>query len=188
MDLQKALSEYSARVAHALMQSDFGKLDRVADIFLDARERGAWIFIAGNGGSAANASHMTNDLVKGLSVEGQKRYRAMALCDAVPVLTALSNDYDYAVAYEEMLKNYASKGDVLVAISGSGNSPNILNAVRYARELGMTVIGLTGRDGGKLAPMCDPCLIAPTHSMEEIEDIHSCWSHALISALRGGSC
>ncbi|MBT7121824.1 MAG: SIS domain-containing protein, partial [Clostridia bacterium] len=107
-----------------------------------------------------------------------------ALNDCVPVATAIANDYSYEVCFSEQLKNYARKGDVFVVYSGSGNSPNVVEAAKYAKEIGMHVISYTGRDGGKLNEYSDINCIAPTDVMEEIEDVHMVWEHALVCALR----
>lgn len=184
MDLQQHFCEYMDRAGETLKNSCFDKLSQAAEALMLAREQGRWIFAAGNGGSAATASHFANDFVKGLSVEGKKRFKVMALNDHLPILTALANDYDYSVCFLEQLKNYASPGDVLVVYSGSGNSENIVKAAKYAREIGMTVIGFTGRDGGAVDAYCDIDCIAATPCMEEIEDVHMVWEHALVMGLR----
>lgn len=180
----KELENYAVRVAKALLKSPFDRLEEVASILLEARENNKWIFLAGNGGSASTASHFANDLVKGLSIGEKIRFKAKALGDALPIITALGNDYDYSVIYLEQLKNYASPGDVLVLISGSGNSPNVLKAAKYGKEKGLAVISFTGRDGGKIKDYSDICCIAASDIMEEIEDIHLAWVHSIITVLR----
>ena len=175
---------YTERVSSALKDSPFIGLEEVANILLEARKNGKWIFIAGNGGSASTASHFANDMVKGLSIGEKQRFRAKALCDATPIMTALANDYSYNLVYVEQLKNYASPGDILILISGSGNSPNVVSAANYGKENGLTVISFAGRDGGKMKDLSDISCIAATNSMEEIEDVHLVWAHALITAMR----
>lgn len=175
---------YTERVSGALKNSPFDSLEEVANVLLEARKNNRWIFLAGNGGSASTASHFANDLVKGLSIEDKPRFRAKALCDATPIMTALANDYDYSLVYEEQLKNFASAGDVLILFSGSGNSANIVNAAAYGKEIGMTVLFFGGRDGGKVKEYSGVSCIAATDSMEEIEDIHLVWGHALVTILR----
>ena len=177
------IKNYSERVCKAANESAFNKLEDVANILLEARINKKWIYLAGNGGSASTASHIANDFVKGLSIDGKLRFRTKALCDSTPIMTAIANDYSYDRIFVEQLKNYASEGDVLFLISGSGNSPNVVNGARYGKENGMTVISFTGRDGGNIKGLSDICCIAPTNSMEEIEDIHMLWGHALITAL-----
>jgi len=180
IDTQK----YTERVSNALKASLFIELESVASILLEARKNNRWIFLAGNGGSASTASHFANDMMKGLSIIGKPRFRAKALCEAMPIITALANDYNYDLIYVEQLKNYASTGDVLILFSGSGNSPNVINAARFGMEIGMTVITFSGRDGGKIKEFSNICCIAATKNMEEIEDVHLVWAHALVTALR----
>lgn len=184
MDLNSHFKDYTDRAGITLKKSPFEKLSEAAMMLMEARSEGKWIFTAGNGGSAATASHFANDFVKGLSVEGKKRFKCMSLNDGIPILTALANDYDYSLCYEEQLKNYGSPGDIFIAYSGSGNSSNVVKAASYAREIGMKVISFTGRDGGKLHALSDIGCIAPTDCMEEIEDVHMLWEHALIMGLR----
>jgi len=184
MNLTLNLTNYIQNTCGALKKTPFDQLNKAAEVLLRARREGRWIFAAGNGGSSATASHFANDFVKGLSVEGRKRFKCMALCDGIPILTCLANDFDYSLCFTEQLKNYGSAGDVLVVYSGSGNSPNVVNAARLAREMGMTVISFTGRDGGKLHALSDVGCIAPSDCMEEIEDIHMVWEHALVVCMR----
>jgi D-sedoheptulose 7-phosphate isomerase len=184
MSLSIETQNYTERVSNALKNSSFAMLEEVASILLEARKNKRWIFLAGNGGSASTASHFANDMVKGLSMGDKPRFRAKALCDATPIMTALANDYEYGLVYVEQLKNYASAGDVLVLFSGSGNSPNVVNAAKFAKEAGMTVISFAGRDGGKMKEYSDISCIAATKSMEEIEDVHLVWGHALATVLR----
>ena len=179
--MKSGLQAYGGRVASAVQSSDWGHVADVALAVLKAREEGRWVFVAGNGGSASTAGHIANDLVKGCTVEGKKRIKAMSLPDALAIITALGNDIDYSQVFVEQLKNYAAAGDVFLAVSGSGNSPNVVEAARWAKENGLVVVAFTGRDGGKLKPLADINCIAATDSMAEIEDIHLMWEHALIT-------
>ncbi len=178
------IKNYVEKQSAAIRMTPFADVERFCSMLLEAREGDHAIFFAGNGGSAATASHFTNDLVKGLSPGNPRRFRAFSLVDQVPVITALANDYDYSVIFQEQLKNYAKEGDLLVVISGSGNSPNIIKACEYAAQHGVRTVGLTGRDGGKLKDLCDLSIIAPVDGMEEIEDIHMLWEHCVICTLR----
>ena len=184
MKKEDMFKEYFEKMGRTLMRSPIEKLDEAADILMEARDGDHWIFAAGNGGSAATASHFVNDFVKGLSAAGKKRFKAIALNDCIPVFTALANDYDYSKIFVEQLINYAKPGDVLVVYSGSGNSPNIVGAAEYAQGIGMKVIAFTGRDGGAVDPFCTINCIAATDVMEEIEDVHMVWEHAFITILR----
>ncbi|OGO04338.1 MAG: hypothetical protein A2Y73_03850 [Chloroflexi bacterium RBG_13_56_8] len=178
------LRDYVRCVVESLGALPWNDIDRALESLHDARLRRAGIFICGNGGSAATASHFTNDLNKGANVEGVPRFRAVALVDNTPLLTAWSNDSCYEDAFVEQLRNLVRPGDLVIGISGSGNSPNVLNAVRFARQVGAHTIGLTGGQGGKLAPLVDIAVVVPNACMEQIEDMHMVLEHAMVSALR----
>jgi D-sedoheptulose 7-phosphate isomerase len=184
MGLSENLKEYFERTGRIAAKAPCNELLAVAEILMEARKNGKWIFAAGNGGSASTASHFANDFVKGLSQKGKTRFKVVAINDSVPILTALSNDYDYSLGFLEQLKNYASGGDVFVVFTGSGNSPNIVKAAEYAKQTGMKVISFTGRDGGAIKDLSDVTCIAATDIMEEIEDAHLNWEHALVYNLR----
>ncbi len=141
--------EYLERVGELLDQLP-AQSDRFVESLYQAFEQGRTIFLAGNGGSAANASHFGQDLAKGTlsSMSATRRFRVIPLTDNIGFITALANDEGYDSIFEQQLRNLAQSGDLLVAISGSGNSPNVLRAVEYARSIGMKTIGVTGFDGG----------------------------------------
>lgn len=179
----KEVLEYLQKVGIEISEGK-NELEQVQKLLLKAREEGKSIFVAGNGGSASTASHFVNDLVKGLSMKGRKRFKAMALCDNVAIVTALANDIAYEDIYVEQLKNYMEPGDVLVAISGSGNSENVVRAAKYAKKTGAIVISFTGAGGGKLKECSDVCCMTQTSMMEQIEDIHLVWFHTLIAVMR----
>lgn len=177
-------SQYIASLQPQLGQLADLDFDQVESILLRARDEGQTIFIIGNGGSAATASHMANDLNKGAAVSGQRRFRAFALTDNVPLITAWANDKCYEQIFVEQMANFLRPRDVLVAISGSGNSPNIIAAVEWAHLEGAVTIGLTGGSGGRLQSLVDCCLVVPASRMEQIEDMHLVLSHALCISLR----
>lgn len=158
-------------------------LQVIAQIEAAARD-GHTIFLCGNGGSAATASHFACDLAKGTRRPGAPMVRVVALTDNVPLLTAWANDTEYRYVFAEQLRPLVQPGDLLIAISGSGNSPNVLEAVRVAREAGAFTIGLTGFQGGKLRELVDLCLIVPNTCMEQIEDIHLILQHTITTVLR----
>ncbi len=149
------------------------------DWFKDARANGNTIFVAGNGGSASTASHFACDIVKGASFQKDSRFRIMALTDSLPTMTAYSNDVGYDIVFMEQLKNFAKPGDIYMAISGSGNSPNVIKAMQYANDLGCKTMALTGRDGGKLGPMAKLHLQVPVPHMGRIEDAHMIICHMI---------
>ena len=162
-------------------------IDEIIRAIEQARDEKRQIFVIGNGGSAATASHMMNDLCKGtLGHKGDApwpRLRVIALTDNVSLMTAWANDTDYNHIFSEPLKNLAQRGDVLVAISASGNSPNIIAAVEAAKQIGVTVIGLTGFTGGKLSKMADVSLVVPSDGYGPVEDVHMILDHIITSFL-----
>jgi D-sedoheptulose 7-phosphate isomerase len=184
MEIKKQLNDYASDVAQRVMQSDFEKLAAIVQRLIQAKNDGRTVYTAGNGGSAATASHLCNDLVKGCRVNDRTGVKAICLVDSNAILTCLANDFSYEAIFAIQLKTYAVKGDVLVVFSGSGNSPNILSVLETAREMGIDTIGFSGRDGGKMKELCDLLLIAPTDSMEQIEDMHLLYEHAMISSIR----
>ena len=155
-------TEYVAALAGCLDSLDHAALDRVVGLLRTARDQSGTVFVAGNGGSAATASHFVNDLGKATKVSGQSHVRIMGLSDNVSWLTALANDEGYDRVFSGQLENFAGPGDLLVVISASGNSPNLLRAVEMAGQRGTSTVGLLGFDGGALASMVDECLLIRT--------------------------
>src|SRR5436305_12885201 len=170
---------YKSDLLQAIEAIDIDRVNLAIQVLAQAREEGRHIFVCGNGGSASTASHFACDMVKGASFNRAKRFRIMALTDSLPTLTAYSNDVDYDCVFVEQLKNFAQSGDVLIAISGSGNSPNVLRAVEYARSIGCKTIGLTGRDGGKLGQAAELNIQVPVQHMGRIEDAHLIVCHMM---------
>ena len=175
----KHIQTYLEDLNAAINGLDLEKVQAVRDLVEAARDQDQQIFLCGNGGSAATASHMANDLGKGASYGRAQRFRVVALTDNIPWMTALANDVSYEAIFAEQLRNLGQSGDVLFAISGSGNSQNVLNAVEVAREKGMKTIGWTGFDGGKLAGMVDLAIVAGSHHMGRVEDIHTVLMHLI---------
>ncbi len=182
--IQKSLTDYTKEVAAKILDTDFALLSQIVEAILETRKRGGTIFTAGNGGSAATASHMANDLTKGCRAHGREGFRIECLADSTAVLTCLANDFSYDDVFHIQLRTKAKKGDMLVVFSGSGNSPNIVKAVDTANEMGLCTVGFSGRDGGKLAGRCHYLLIAPTPCMEQLEDMHMLYEHAMACTLR----
>jgi D-sedoheptulose 7-phosphate isomerase len=142
------------------------------------------VIIMGNGGSAATASHMACDLGKNTVIPGRPRFRVMALTDSMALITAYANDLGYENVFAEQLTNLVRPGDIVVGISTSGNSPNVLRAIELARQAGAITIGWTGYDGGKLAQMVDVPVVVPNHCVEQLEDVHLMLEHMVTAALR----
>lgn len=170
---------YRDQLIETLNGLDLTKVDQAIAWLAEARDNGRTIYMTGNGGSAASASHFVCDMLKGASFKRDKRFRIMSLHDNMPTLTAYSNDVDYHDAAVEQLKNFAQAGDIVIAISGSGNSPNVLRAIEYANANGLKTIGLTGRDGGKLGPLVQLQIHTPEPHMGRIEDAHMIALHMI---------
>ena len=184
VDIKKRLRDYIDDVSKCIHKSDFDILAKIVERLIQVKIDGKTIFTIGNGGSASTASHFCNDLLKGCRVEGNEGFKAICLNDSNAIITCLANDFSYKDIFSIQLKTFASKGDLLVAFSGSGNSPNIISALQTAREIGIDTIGFSGRDGGKMKDLCDILLIAPSFFMEKIEDMHLIYEHAMISSIR----
>jgi D-sedoheptulose 7-phosphate isomerase len=168
-----------------------GQIARVIDILAQARTEGRRIFVMGNGGSAAMASHFACDLGKGTVQEGKARFKVLSLNDNVPLLTAYANDFGYETVFAEPLASLAEPGDVAIAISSSGNSLNVLRAMDVARERGLTTIGITGFEGGKLRGKVDVCVVVPADpghpdGMQHAEDGQWVVLHVIFVTIRQG--
>jgi len=178
------------REAHAALDAPYfvEAVEKVAAILLRARADDRTVFFFGNGGSASTASHFVTDIAKvagGTEAKGPgKRFRCLCLNDNTPGVTAWANDVSYAAVFAGQLRALAVKGDVVVAISGSGNSPNVLEGVGAAKAMGLTTIGLTGMGGGKLKDLVDIPLVVPSNSMQHTEDTHLVTLHVLTAYLR----
>jgi D-sedoheptulose 7-phosphate isomerase len=178
----KSYLDYLASCFEAL---DCDAIASFVGLLLTARDTGNAVFFIGNGGSAATASHFANDISIGTRTGDEKPFRAISLTDNVAVMTALANDEGYDRMFVDQLKVQMRDGDALVAISASGNSPNVIAAVEYAKSRGAQVIGLTGFDGGKLKDLSDIKLHVPTAKGEygPVEDIHMIFDHLVGSYL-----
>ena len=172
-------ASYKADVLKAIETIDLDKVSQAIDIFKQARDEDRRIFVCGNGGSATTSSHFVCDMLKGASFKRDKRFRIMALTDSLPTITAYANDVSYECIFVEQLKNFAQPGDVVMAISGSGNSPNVLRAVEYANSIGCKTVALSGRDGGKLGAMAQVNVQACHPHMGRIEDVHMIVMHMI---------
>lgn len=178
------IKEYLQSLTDVINRFPVDELEQIYSVINDAREMERTIFICGNGGSWATAAHMVSDYSKNTRQPGMKRLRMIGLGDNIPNVTAYANDEGYDRVFAEPLLSLMQPGDVLIAISGSGNSPNVLRAVEVAQKVGGTIVGLTGYQGGKLKPEVDHCLIIPSDSLEMIEDFHMIIDHILTLCLR----
>lgn len=171
--------QYKSELLRAIDTIDTGRVGTAIEWFKKAREEGRHIFVCGNGGSASTASHFACDIVKGASYQRDERFKIMALTDSLPTLTAYSNDVGYDCVFAEQLKNFAQPNDVVMCISGSGNSPNVVCAMEYANSIGCKTIALTGRDGGKVGPLAQLNIQVPVPHMGRIEDAHMIICHMI---------
>lgn len=173
---------YLERVCQEIGRLDVAQVENLANLIEKAYEDGRFVFIAGNGGSGANASHLCEDLAKCTlrDFENQKRLKVLSLTDNTPWIMAVANDINYDGIFLEQLKNLASSGDVLLAISGSGNSPNVLRAVEWANWHEMETVGITGFSGGKLKGLAKHSLHVPVDDMGIVESLHQVVFHWII--------
>ena len=182
----ESLDEYLGGLTRALEGVDRTAFDAMVDALTRAQAEDAWVYVCGNGGSAATASHMVNDIVKAPATDtGCRPIRAVGLTDCIPLMTAFANDIGYDQMFAKQLEAYGRAGDVLVTFSGSGNSPNVLEAAKVARAKDMTVIAMTGYDGGKLKDLVDIHVNVPCDCMAQVEDAHLVLEHALVEVLKG---
>ncbi|MEW5868437.1 MAG: SIS domain-containing protein [Chloroflexota bacterium] len=177
------VDDYLKRLAETLERISRQQVWQVIDALFQAWQAGRRIYILGNGGSAATASHMANDLNKYTIVEGLPRMKAQALTDNVPLMTAWGNDTAYENIFSQQLINFLEPGDVVIAISASGNSPNVLRALEVARQGQAVTIGLTGDDGGKLKHLVDHCVCIPDELIGRQEDGHMILDHLIANTL-----
>ena len=180
----ETIGRYLKEVTQTLSRLPLDRIQDVVEVLLSANYVGSTVFIVGNGGSAATASHFACDLAKGTITPGRPRFRVAALTDNVPLMTAWSNDVAYEDLFVEQLRSLMRRGDVVVGISGSGNSPNVLKAVEFAHEIGGVTLGFCGFDGGRLSRLVDIPVVVPSECMEQIEDVHLTLCHLVCTALR----
>ena len=183
MSYFEKINSYLETLTETIKKLDRTEIEKAIICLKSARDTGHFIYSMGNGGSAATASHFAGDFNKGLSLGRKKRFKFIALNDNLPTVLSLANDVSYESIFVEQLKNFLQPGDVVVAISGSGNSANIINAVTWAKEKGGIVIGLTGYSGGKLFALSDINLHVPIDNMQIVEDLHMVFDHLMMSVL-----
>ena len=177
------IEDYIEREVQVLRALSVEEIDTLLNILLAAYERDASIYIMGNGGSAATASHFCCDFNKGVSGGLKKKFRFISLTDNVPTILALANDVGYEDIFALQLENVLEPDDVVIGISGSGNSPNVLKAIEYANAVGSVTVGITGYDGGKLRKLARHSVNANIDDMQISEDIHMVLDHMMMKIL-----
>lgn len=183
MDYIKEITAYFEREKQVLDAINKHDLNQVMNLLEIARNEGKQIFIMGNGGSAATASHFVCDFNKGISLGKDKRYKFICLNDNVPTMMAYANDMSYGDVFLGPLQNFFQKGDVVIGISGSGNSENVVRAMQWARDNGAVTIALTGYSGGKLAQIAEFGVNIPVDDMQITEDLHMVLDHCMMKIL-----
>lgn len=175
------INAYFNRIKELLDSLDIKAVEKAISIIEAAYHNGNFVYIMGNGGSASTASHMANDFLKFIHEEPGKHLKTLSLTDSLPFLTAISNDEGYEKVFVSQLKIFLKKNDVVIAISASGNSPNVTNALQYAKDNGAKTIGFVGFDGGKVKNMVDVCIHAKTPKWRygPVEDIHLILNHVI---------
>lgn len=184
--LIEGMNEHLKRTVEVLEKTDLEAVSALVEKLYEAYQDGTRVFICGNGGSAATASHFSEDLAKSTIKDQtvQKRLRVNSLTDSVPFISALGNDWGYDTVFREQLVTSAEEGDILISISGSGNSPNVINAVQWAMDNGLFTVGFSGFNGGKLKSMVDLSVHSPVLDMEVAENTHMVVVHLVVSGLR----
>jgi len=183
---------YLSELKETLDALSLDQVQSICDVLFRTYEENRIIFIFGNGGSAALASHMACDLGKGthcprpegIGMNGVKRLKVFSVTDNVPMITAWANDSAYEDVFVEQIGNFIGPGDIAFGISSSGNSPNVLKALRFARAKGAVTVGLTGFEGGKMRDLLDYKIIVPSHNVQHVEDVHLVLSHLIFLNLR----
>jgi D-sedoheptulose 7-phosphate isomerase len=176
--------QYSQQIAETLDRLVWANVQRVVDALQQVWLAGGQVFVMGNGGSAATASHIACDFGKNTIVPSLPRLRVMSLNDNMALFSAHANDDGYENVFAEQLANWAHGGDVVLAISASGNSPNVLHGVEFARARSLTTIGWSGYYGGKLSQLVDIAVVVPNHDIQQIEDVHLMLGHMVTTRLR----
>jgi D-sedoheptulose 7-phosphate isomerase len=176
------LKEQKLCLENMMINTD--EIEKIIKILITARNNGKHIFTMGNGGSGSTSTHLVSDLLKTCITKNTKRFRANSLVDNIPVVLAWSNDVSYDDIFIEQLKNSLEKNDIIIAFSGSGNSPNVVKALRYGKKIGAYCIGFTGKTGGKMKSTCDICLKIPSIDMLTIESQHLLLCHCIANVIR----
>ncbi len=185
MTMKHFARQYLGGLTSLLESFDVDRFEQIVTSILDAYHKGKHIFVMGNGGSAATASHFACDINKGCCMDLDKKFKMLCVHDNIPSLMAWANDVAYDAAFVEQMKNFFDPGDLVIGFSGSGNSENVLSAVRYAKQNGGRTIGLSGFSGGNLAKLADISFVTAVDDMQKVEDLHLIIVHMIMQAVHG---
>jgi D-sedoheptulose 7-phosphate isomerase len=183
MNIKYFANKYLNELKELLESLDLDQFGKIVKMILKAYDEGKNIFVMGNGGSAATASHFACDINKGCCFDLEKKFKMICLNDNIPILLALANDASYDLVFVEQMKNFFNQGDLVIGISGSGNSQNVLNAIKYANKNGGNTVGLSGFSGGRLSQIVDVAFVAEVDDMQKVEDIHMIVIHMIMQAV-----
>ncbi len=183
MNIPYAAKQYLTELKEVLDDFNLEQFEKIVNLILNAYENEKQIFTMGNGGSASTASHFACDLNKGCCTNLEKKIKMICLNDNTPTLLAFANDVSYDVVFVEQLKNFFNPGDLVIGISGSGNSKNVIKAIHHTKQNNGQTIGFSGFSGGKLAQMVDVPFVAKVDDIQKVEDIHMILVHMIMQAI-----
>lgn len=188
MDYNNLINKYIEQEIETIKKMDINAVNDALNLLEASIKSDATIYVFGNGGSAATASHFQNDFNKGVSEHIDKKFQFLCLNDNVATIMAIANDIGYEEVFRFQLIGKIKSNDIIIAISGSGNSPNVINAVEYGKKQGCKVVGLTGYSGGRLKELSDISLHVPINSMQITEDVHMIFNHLMMSVFYKSMC
>jgi len=180
----ESIEKYLGEVSELVLRIPSASVERITSLILEAYTKGNRVFVFGNGGGSSTSAHFVCDLSKGTVTEGKPRLKAISLAENMPLLTAWANDTDYTNTFGEQLKNLVEQGDVVIGLSGSGMSPNVINAFHVANEAGAVSILFSGFDGGKALEVASDAIVVPSTDMQQIEDVHMILTHIIFRCLK----
>jgi D-sedoheptulose 7-phosphate isomerase len=184
MDYLNQIEDYLKKLQNTISTIDRNEINQVLNVLTEAYHYGSYIYTMGNGGSASTASHFVCDFIKGISYQKEKKFKTISLNDNVATMMAIANDISYDEIFREQLKNFLQEKDIVIGISGSGNSPNVINAIEYANDNDAITIGLSGYDGGKLKKLAQYSIHVNINDMQITEDIHMVMDHLIMKVLK----
>jgi len=180
------IRNYLDQVSSLVLKTPPERIHRITEIILEGWKKGKTIFVFGNGGGSATSAHFVCDLAKGTAKAGRPRLKALSLSENMPLLTAWANDTDYTNTFGEQLRNLVDEGDIVIGLSGSGMSPNVINAFQVANDAGACSVLLSGFKGGRAVEIARESIVVPSDDMQQIEDVHLMLCHIIFRCVRNG--